>query len=282
MNFLPDDKLLPCDWVEEAKILLFIKMEVTNGLPKKRKRLNEAKRKRQEEEKAHEKKKKKQLGGAVMVERNEEHVGLLDESIIFEVDDDNVQTPIVMMYNSVRGYVSSIYGFWSHQISHGIHQAPQPHRVVIKALETSIVHGEYICRRKEYTDRGIGTMRDGYLQRQIPDFTHQVWFLAFGEKAIEQSFWTLVDFLFGNTMLLRLSNRLPMEVPDLFLMPLPKEGGGSNRWCLVCVMDQGKYIIFFALLFLFIIFEGKPTSTVEWNMVVLYAIETIDHALLVH
>lgn len=55
-------------------------------------------------------------------------------------------------------------------------------------------------------------MRNGYSQRQIPDLPHQVCSLAFGERAIEQSFRTHIDFIFGNTMLLRLSNRLPMEV----------------------------------------------------------------------
>ena len=71
MNFFPGGKLLLRDRVEEAKLLLFIKMKVTNRLSKKGKRLNEAKRQRQEEEKAHEMKKKKQLGRAVMVEWNE-------------------------------------------------------------------------------------------------------------------------------------------------------------------------------------------------------------------
>jgi hypothetical protein len=41
-------------------------------------------------------------------------------------------------------------------------------------------------------------------------------------------------------MLLRLSNRLPMELLDLFLMPLPNEGLKGQGWCLVTVMDQGK------------------------------------------
>ncbi len=114
MNFFPGGKLLPGDWVEKAKFLLFIKIEVTNRPPKKGKRLNEAKRKRQEERKAHEGKKKKQLKGAMIVERNKEHIGLLNESVIFERDDDNVQPPIVLMYNSVGGYVSAIHELWSH------------------------------------------------------------------------------------------------------------------------------------------------------------------------
>jgi hypothetical protein len=41
-------------------------------------------------------------------------------------------------------------------------------------------------------------------------------------------------------MLLRLSNRLLIELPDLFLMSLPNEGLNQTRWCLVIVIDQGK------------------------------------------
>lgn len=84
MNFFPGGKLLPGDWVEEAKLLLFIKMEVTNRLPKKGKRLNEAKRKRQEKEKAHGGKRRKQLGGTAIVERDEEDVELLDKVLFLK------------------------------------------------------------------------------------------------------------------------------------------------------------------------------------------------------
>lgn len=91
-------------------------------------------------------------------------------------------------------------------------------------------------------------MKHGYLQRQIPDVTHQIWSIALGKtKSIEPPFRTLVNFLLGDTMLLRLSNRLPMELPDLFLQHLPKEGARGDVWCLVCVMDQGIYA-----------YNGKP------------------------
>jgi hypothetical protein len=39
-------------------------------------------------------------------------------------------------------------------------------------------------------------------------------------------------------MLLRLSNRLPMELPDLFSMPLLGEGPRKDSWCVVATMDQ--------------------------------------------
>lgn len=61
MKFIPGGKLLPGMWVEEAKLLLFIKMEVTNRCLKKGKRLDEAKRKRQAEKKRMEGRKKYNL-----------------------------------------------------------------------------------------------------------------------------------------------------------------------------------------------------------------------------
>jgi len=50
-----------------------------------------------------------------------------------------------------------------------------------------------------------------------------------------------LDFLLGHAMLLRQSNRLPLELPDLFSMELPKEGQQGKGWCFVVVMDQGKF-----------------------------------------
>jgi hypothetical protein len=41
-------------------------------------------------------------------------------------------------------------------------------------------------------------------------------------------------------MLLRLSNYLLMELADLFIISLPKEGTQGDGWCLVAVIDQGK------------------------------------------
>jgi len=82
-------------------------------------------------------------------------------------------------------------------------------------------------------------MKDGYAS-QIADFTDTVW----GERrktSIEQSFRTLVDFLLGNSMLLRQNNRLSLELADFFTMLLPKEGQGEGIWCLVVALLQGKH-----------------------------------------
>ena len=71
---------------------------------------------------------------------------------------------------------------------------------------------------------------------QIPDLTRKAWGQSLGGSCTEQLFRTQLCFLFGNSMLLRLSNRLPMELPDLFLMPLPNKGPNSTSWCLVIVI----------------------------------------------
>ncbi len=114
MNFLPGGKLLHGDWVEEAKLLFFIKMEVTSRSPKKEKRLNEAKRKMQETDRKLSFKKKKRIDGTLEVQRTEQDIEALDNKVIFEGNDDNVQPPVVLMYNSVREYISAIHQIWSH------------------------------------------------------------------------------------------------------------------------------------------------------------------------
>jgi hypothetical protein len=91
-------------------------------------------------------------------------------------------------------------------------------------LKTLIARGQHQRRRDEYTDRSLATIRDGYVASQIPDLARKVWSTCLGAACIEQQFRTQLCFLFGNSMLLRLSNRLLMELPDLFSIPLPNEG----------------------------------------------------------
>jgi len=241
MNFLPGGKQLPGDWVDEGKLLLFIKTRVVNRPPKKGARLNAEKKRKAAKMEGPQKRRKP---GDITVEgadvEGEEGVkGEFDDVRIVEGDDDALQSELVLMYNTVRGYVSAINELWAHQVSRGEHNAPKPENVAIKALKTTIVRGQHAHRRKEFTDRGVGTITDGYLASQIPDLTRAAW-AERSPRSLEQSLRTQVDFLFGNSMLLRLSNRLSMELPDLFALSLPKEGQKPGVWCLVAVMDQGK------------------------------------------
>ncbi len=75
---------------------------------------------------------------------------------------------------------------------------------------------------------------------QIPDHTNVAWS---ERKEIACALRTQVDFLFGNHMLLRSGNRLPMELADCFPLDLPNEGlkvPGYTTKALVVVMNCGK------------------------------------------
>ena len=148
------------------------------------------------------------------------------------------------MYNTVRGYVSAINEVWRIQTSKGLQNSPMPVMVALNALKMSVVRREHHRRREEFVDRGEATIQDGYTVAQILHVHDKVWsFELGGERAIEQAFRTKIDFLFGNSMLLRSSNRLPMELPDLFAVDLPREGVSGCGWAFIAVMDQGAYFV---------------------------------------
>lgn len=244
MNFRPGGEYLPYDWVDEGKLLLFIKKEVAERLPRKGRRLAaEKKRKLQETEEANKGKRRRAGAGAGATAEGE----VVEELDTPDGGDEEPKSELLLMYNSVRGYVSAIMELWNHQVSQKLHSSPSPHNVAVKALKTSIARGQHQRRRAEFEDRGVSTIKDGYTAKQIPDMTRAVWRNALGPRTSEQSFRTNLDFLLGHAMLLRQSNRLPLELPDLFSMDLPKEGLKGKGWCLVVVMDQGIYYSLFFL-----------------------------------
>lgn len=231
---------MPGDWVDEGKLLLFIREEVASRPPRRGKRLL-AEKKRKAEDKAQGRTKRRKTreaeeigGGGGDDAGGEDDVDVGDEA-------DEEESNLLLMYNTVRGYVSAINELWKIQVSQGLHNAAMPVNVALNALKTSVVRREHHRRRVEFVDRGEATIQDGYTIAQIPQIHDKIWELELGnEKAIEQALRTKVDFLFGNSMLLRASNRLPMELPDLFAVDLPREGVNGDAWALVTVMDQGK------------------------------------------
>ncbi len=78
------------------------------------------------------------------------------------------------MYNSMRISIFAIYELWPRQTFQDYHEAPKVYWVNIKAFEILLVRGKHLRHKIEYTYRDVGIMRDGYLQRQIFDLTHQV------------------------------------------------------------------------------------------------------------
>ena len=253
MAFRPGGEYLPFDWVDEGKLLLFMKTQVAERAPRKGSRLAAERKRRLENEpggpKRQGKKGKWGAGTGTMAEQAERAPGASDGRHDEPRHDEpepelepELESELQLMYNSVRGYVSAIMELWSHQVSTKLHSSPSPHNVAVKALKTSIARGQHARRRAEFDDRGHSTVRDGYTAKQIPDMTRAIWRDALGPQTSEQSLRTNLDFLLGHAMLLRQSNRLPLELPDLFSLDLPKEGQKGKGWCFVVVMDQGKHL----------------------------------------
>jgi hypothetical protein len=182
-----------------------------------------------------------QLGDLASDEEAEEEAAI---AAIPGSDDDPEVFKLRLKYNSIRGYVSAIMNLYQDQHSRGINTAPTPHKCAIKAMQIAIHRGEFDRLRREYEDRGVGTMLDGYTEDKVPDIAHQVWSQNLGRHAAPQELRTHVDFLFGHSMLLRLGNRLPLELPDLFSMALKSEGSEGKGWCIVAVLRHGKCHVF--------------------------------------
>lgn len=232
---------MPGDWVDEGKLLLFIREEVATRPPRRGRRLL-AERKRKTEDKAQGLQKKRKTKNDEAIRTGERQPEGADDHDGESDNEKDETSDLVLMYNSVRGYVSAINELWKVQTSKGLHNAPMPVNVALNALKTSVVRREHHRRRQEFVDRGEATIQDGYTIAHIPQIHDKIWGLELGgDRAIEQALRTKVDFLFGNSMLLRTSNRLPMELPDLFSVDLPREGVNGSGWAMVTVMDHGAY-----------------------------------------
>jgi hypothetical protein len=178
MAFRPGGEYLPFDWVDEGKLLLFVKTQVAERAPHKGSRLAAERKRRLENEPEGSKrqgKRRKQEAGTVAEEAQAQGAPGAPDS-----RDDEPESELHLMYNSVRGYVSAIIELWTHQVSAKLHSSPSPHNVAVKALKTSIVQGQHTRRRAEFDNCGLSTIKDGYTAKQIPNMTRAVWRDALG------------------------------------------------------------------------------------------------------
>jgi hypothetical protein len=157
-----------------------------------------------------------------------------------EDEERSFESSLRLQYNTVRSYVSAIQKLYDVQRTRGMNPAPRPQSVALKAMQKSILRTTWARKRSEYADRGKNTIKDSYTPSQIPAHTSAVWNES---KQIACALRTQVDFLLGNHMLLRSSNRRPLELPDCFCLELPNEGVKDKdniTRAFVVVMNQGK------------------------------------------
>jgi hypothetical protein len=173
MAFRPGGEYLLYDWVDEGKLLLFMKTEVAERAPRTGSRLASERKRRLENEPEGSKKqgkRRKQEAGTMA----EEAEGVSAPGAP-DGRGDEPASKLQLMYNLVRGYVFAIMELWTHQVSTKLHSLPSPHNVTVKALKTSIIRGQHGRRCAKFQDRGISTIKDGYTAKQILNMTRAVW-----------------------------------------------------------------------------------------------------------
>ena len=135
MAFRPGGEYLPYDWVDEGKLLLFVKTQVAERAPRKGNRLAaEKKRKAKEGAKGSKRNKNKNKNkkgrprdeAGMMAEAEASGAqGLAGEVEEVAADTDSGEeepgSELRLMYNSVRSYVSAIMGLWKHQVAKKLH-----------------------------------------------------------------------------------------------------------------------------------------------------------------
>lgn len=139
MAFAPGGQCLPYDWVDEGKLLLFVMEEVVSRAPRSGQRLiaarkrkaagaDDAPRKRRHQLDKKDKEDEEEEGGL------EDAAGrqLLTEQAAADGESEDDDAGIVLMYNTVRGYISAINELWAHQVAQKLHNAPRPQNVAIK------------------------------------------------------------------------------------------------------------------------------------------------------
>ena len=164
--------------MDEGKLLLFIHEEVVNRPPRTGTRLKaEKKRKAQDELEARKRRKgdaESRAGGGGSGEGGESAAtaaaAAAEEGAAENPSwgDETFSSPLLLKYNTVRGYVSAVNELWMLQHSKGVHSAPRPQGVAMAALKSSIVRQQHARSRRELTDRGVGTIKDGYTASQNP------------------------------------------------------------------------------------------------------------------
>jgi hypothetical protein len=86
--------------------------------------------------------------------KNEEAGTIAEEGTVAEAEelgelealdggDKEPKSELLLMYNSVCGYVTATMELWTHQVSGKLHSSPSPHNVAVKALKTTIARGQH-------------------------------------------------------------------------------------------------------------------------------------------
>ena len=142
-------------------------------------------------------------------------------------------------FATVDVYVAAIGNLYSQQASRGKNLHPNPRTKAVNNRLESVRRGEAERRKREFSDRAISSILDGYNRKNFRDICHVLWTKASSQPAREE-IWlrTMVDILFGHYFLTRGEDRRFVLLPDMQYLSL-EEGPGSCH-SLLMIMHQGK------------------------------------------
>ncbi|EGZ10648.1 hypothetical protein PHYSODRAFT_337428 [Phytophthora sojae] len=126
--------------------------------------------------------------------------------------------------STVYGYVNAIVDLYNQQVANKMNTNDHPRMYKVKQLLSTVQAETTSTRKKNYTDRGVGSLLDGY--QSEAQFTQ-----------ICDTFFVLDDlmgraaYLVSHFVLLRGENIRDLELADMFSQELDKEGfSRALRW----------------------------------------------------
>ncbi|ETK91048.1 hypothetical protein F441_23107 [Phytophthora nicotianae CJ01A1] len=136
---------------------------------------------------------------------------------------------------TVEMYVNAISDLYSDQQSRGANSHPHPRNSLIKVLLSSLKREKHMKDKKEYVDRGVGSLLDGYCTTaDLVAISRFYMNLNTGSDLRNR-----MSHFLCHACLLRGESARNIELPDLFSVELEHEGYTECR-ALVMIMEQGK------------------------------------------
>ncbi|POM71737.1 Hypothetical protein PHPALM_11653 [Phytophthora palmivora] len=137
--------------------------------------------------------------------------------------------------STVEMYVNAISDLYSDQQSRGSNAHPHPRNSLIKALLGSLKREKHEKNKREYADRGVGSLLDGYCTtNELVSISGYYMNLNTGSDLRSR-----MSHFLCHSCLLRGESARNLELPDLVSVVLENEGFTECR-ALVMVMGQGK------------------------------------------
>lgn len=148
---------------------------------------------------------------------------------------DSNGVPLPLGKESIEGYCKAIVDLFKEQLALGDNMASNhPRGKALKSFLESLQRNEDARKRSVYSDRGLGTMLDGYTDEEMRSIS-KYFFANHGNSG----FRNRLDFLLGHNTLTRGESRRAYQLADIFMIKALKEGP-TDCWALVTIMKQGK------------------------------------------